>query len=136
ALLLVGALADLEVLLDVMAGLAVAMSLAGGAQSIPVASQADRRPVPAVALSPLEERDLVRRRLRAVGSPNRLAWMTTWPQNRWFHSGSVPGYLAHRVHAGVAIGLCDPVAVDQVDRDSLLREFVAQTQRRGLVPCV
>jgi lysylphosphatidylglycerol synthetase-like protein (DUF2156 family) len=83
-----------------------------------------------------EERELVRQRLRAIGSTNRLAWMTTWPQNRWFHGGAVCGYLAHRVHAGVAIGLCDPVAVDEADRTALLREFSMEAQRRDLVPCV
>ena len=82
------------------------------------------------------ERRLVRDRLRAVGSTNRLAWMTTWPQNRWFHSTTAPGYLAHRVHAGVAIGLCDPVAVDEPGRGLLLHEFATRAHRRGLVPCV
>ena len=82
------------------------------------------------------ERRLVRDRLRAVGSTNRLAWMTTWPQNRWFHSSAAPGYLAHRVHAGVAIGLCDPVALDESGRDLLLHEFATRAHRRGLVPCV
>ena len=135
-LLLVGGLADLERLVGVMAGLATGIALAGVRQPVPTGHRADRRPVRAVALSPQEERDLIRQRLRAVGSTNRLAWMTTWPQNRWFHSGSVPGYLAHRVHAGVAIGLCDPVAVDDLHRDALLREFSARAQRGGLVPCV
>jgi lysylphosphatidylglycerol synthetase-like protein (DUF2156 family) len=136
ALLLVGGLAHLERLVGVMAGLATGIALAGVAQPVRTGHRADRRPVRAVALSPHEERDLIRQRLRVVGSTNRLAWMTTWPQNRWFHSGSVPGYLAHRVHAGVAIGLCDPVAVDDVHRDALLREFSARAQRGGLVPCV
>jgi lysylphosphatidylglycerol synthetase-like protein (DUF2156 family) len=87
-------------------------------------------------LSPLDERDLVRRRLRSLGSTNRLAWMTTWSQNRWFHGTTVDGYLAHRVHAGVAIGLCDPVAVDDADRAVLLGEFSERARRDGLVPCV
>ena len=85
---------------------------------------------------PHAERQLARDRLRAVGSTNRLAWMTTWPQNRWFHSTTAPGYLAHRVHAGVAIGLCDPVAVDEPGRGLLLHEFATRAHRRGLVPCV
>jgi lysylphosphatidylglycerol synthetase-like protein (DUF2156 family) len=87
-------------------------------------------------LSADEERDLVRRRLRSLGSTNRLAWMTTWSQNRWFHGATVHGYLAHRVHAGVAIGLCDPVAVDDADRAVLLGEFSERARRDGLVPCV
>ncbi|MEP6651114.1 MAG: DUF2156 domain-containing protein, partial [Lapillicoccus sp.] len=83
-----------------------------------------------------DQRELDRQRLRAVGSTNRLAWMTTWPQNQWFHGGAVHGYLAHRVHAGVAIGLCDPVGVDDAERAGLLREFADRAHRRGLVPCV
>ena len=62
--------------------------------------------------------------------------MTTWSQNRWFHGAAVHGYLAHRVHAGVAIGLCDPVAVDDADRAVLLGEFADRARRDGLVPCV
>jgi lysylphosphatidylglycerol synthetase-like protein (DUF2156 family) len=85
---------------------------------------------------PGAERQLVQDRLRAVGSTNRLAWMTTWPQNRWFHSAAAPGYMAHRVHAGVAIGLCDPVSVDEPGRGLLLHEFAVRAGRRGLVPCV
>ncbi len=85
---------------------------------------------------PSGERQLVQDRLRAVGSTNRLAWMTTWPQNRWFHSTAAQGYLAHRVHAGVAVGLCDPVAVDEAGRGLLLHEFAVRAGRRGLVPCV
>jgi lysylphosphatidylglycerol synthetase-like protein (DUF2156 family) len=86
-------------------------------------------------LTPAEQREVVRHRLRALGSTNRLAWMTTWPANRWFH-GTVTGYLAHQVHAGVAVGLCDPVAVDDSDRATLLREFAGRAGQRGLVPCI
>jgi lysylphosphatidylglycerol synthetase-like protein (DUF2156 family) len=93
-------------------------------------------PAPIDRLSPVEERDLIRRRLRSLGSTNRLAWMTTWSQNRWFHGAAVHGYLAHRIHAGVAIGLCDPVAVDDADRAALLGEFSDRARRDGLVPCV
>ena len=42
---------------------------------------------------------------------NRLAWMTTWPENRWF--GAVPSRMQERgrsrAPARVALGLCDPV---------------------------
>ncbi len=44
------------------------------------------------------------RLLREEGTVNRLAWMTTWPENRWFAPSSMQGYVAYRVHAGVALG--------------------------------
>jgi lysylphosphatidylglycerol synthetase-like protein (DUF2156 family) len=132
ALVVSGGLADLERLVGVAAGVAVGRLLVG-------LHADDRdgplRPAVNVGLSPAEQRDVVRHRLRSLGSTNRLAWMTTWPANRWFH-GTVPGYLAHQVHAGVAVGLCDPVAVDDGDRATLLREFAGRARRRGLVPCV
>jgi lysylphosphatidylglycerol synthetase-like protein (DUF2156 family) len=108
----------------------------GVALGLIVAPSLTADPVPTVRPGAVEERDLVRRRLRSIGSTNRLAWMTTWSQNRWFHGADVHGYLAHRVHAGVAIGLCDPVAVDDADRAALLGEFADRARRNGLVPCV
>jgi lysylphosphatidylglycerol synthetase-like protein (DUF2156 family) len=112
------------------------MGAAGVAYGLVFAPLLTAEPVLTGRLSPLEERDLVRRRLRSLGSTNRLAWMTTWSQNRWFHGATVYGYLAHRVHAGVAIGLCGPVAVDDTDRAALLAEFADRARRDGLVPCI
>ena len=118
-------------------GLASAvMGAAGVAYGLVFAPLLTAEPVLTGRLSHLEERDLVRRRLRSIGSTNRLAWMTTWSQNRWFHGAAAHGYLAHRVHAGVAIGLCDPVAVDDADRAALLGEFADRARRDGLVPCI
>jgi lysylphosphatidylglycerol synthetase-like protein (DUF2156 family) len=73
--------------------------------------------------------------LREQGTGNRLAWMTTWPENRWFSDGS-SGYIAYRVHAGVAIGLCDPVAPSERDRSALLGAFADTVHAQGLVPCL
>jgi lysylphosphatidylglycerol synthetase-like protein (DUF2156 family) len=104
--------------------------------------RASFRPDPRPArsgLSALEaetQRAAVKELLRVVGSTNRLAWMTTWPTHRWYHGVGVRGYLAHQVHAGVAIGLCDPVASDGTNRARVLREFADRTRRAGLTPCV
>ena len=73
--------------------------------------------------------------LRQEGTVNRLAWMTTWPENRWFVSAG-HGYVAYRVHAGVAVGLCDPVAADEADRGGLLGSFADAVRAAGLVPCL
>ncbi|WP_270889848.1 bifunctional lysylphosphatidylglycerol flippase/synthetase MprF [Pedococcus sp. 5OH_020] len=75
-------------------------------------------------------------RLTEQGTVNRLAWMTTWPENRWFESASYPGYVAYRVHAGVAVGLCDPVAASPQDRSHLLTAFADSVRSAGLVPCL
>jgi hypothetical protein len=87
-----------------------------------------------------DERADATRLLTEQGSPNHLAWMTTWRENRWFlptgDDGAETGYVAYRVHAGVAIGLCDPVAATAERRATLLRGFAADTESAGLVPCL
>ncbi len=74
--------------------------------------------------------------LRACGTVNHLAWMTTWPENRWFAPAGTGGYVAYRVHAGVAIGLCDPVAAGRDERSALLASFADSVQAEGLLPCL
>ncbi|MGZ4697547.1 MAG: bifunctional lysylphosphatidylglycerol flippase/synthetase MprF [Oryzihumus sp.] len=74
--------------------------------------------------------------LQHEGTVNRLAWMTTWPENRWFTDQRSTGYVAYRVHAGVALGLCDPVAAREADREQLLGAFADTAHAAGLVPCL
>jgi lysylphosphatidylglycerol synthetase-like protein (DUF2156 family) len=83
-----------------------------------------------------QQRALAAELLRGEGTVNRLAWMTTWPENRWFMAGPYAGYVAYRVHAGVAIGLCDPVAESEPDRAHLLGDFADAVRGAGLVPCL
>jgi len=73
---------------------------------------------------------------RQQGTVNRLAWMTTWPENRWFVDPAIDGYVAYQVHAGVALGLCDPVASTAGARSSLLTAYADRSRRDGLVPCL
>src|SRR4051812_5559625 len=103
-----------------------------------------RRRARRVAGSPLAlpseaERARARALLETRGTPNRLAWMTTWPENRWYlpaDDADGPGYVAYRVHAGVALGLCDPVAATPEQRGRLLRGFADRMEAGGLVPCL
>jgi lysylphosphatidylglycerol synthetase-like protein (DUF2156 family) len=75
--------------------------------------------------------------LRQTGSVNHMAWMTTWPENKWFFAGDGSvGYVAYRIHAGVAIGLCDPVAATAEQRSDLLKTFAYRVQSAGLLPCL
>jgi lysylphosphatidylglycerol synthetase-like protein (DUF2156 family) len=75
--------------------------------------------------------------LRLNGTVNHMAWMTTWPENKWFFAGDgSPGYVAYRIHAGVAIGLCDPVAATAGQRNELLATFAYRVQSAGLLPCL
>ncbi|NUR15375.1 MAG: DUF2156 domain-containing protein [Dermatophilaceae bacterium] len=83
-----------------------------------------------------DQREQATALLREEGTVNRLAWMTTWPENRWFTSPDRVGYVAYRVHAGVAVGLCDPVAADEEDRAALLVEFADRVHAQGLLPCL
>jgi len=82
-----------------------------------------------------DEREAATALLQQEGTVNRLAWMTTWPENRWF-VGAGHGYVAYRVHAGVAVGLCDPVAADEDDRAALLGSYADAVRAVGLVPCL
>jgi lysylphosphatidylglycerol synthetase-like protein (DUF2156 family) len=85
----------------------------------------------------VDERSRATALLRVNGTINHMAWMTTWPENRWFFGadGST-GYVAYRIHAGVAIGLCDPVAATARQRNDLLATFAYQVQSAGLLPCL
>ena len=74
--------------------------------------------------------------LQEEGTVNNLAWLTTWPENRWFTTSRCSGYVAYRVHAGVALGLCDPVAARAEDRSELLAAFSDRAHHDGLVPCL
>ncbi len=83
-----------------------------------------------------QQQEAARALLREDGTVNNLSWMTTWPENRWFVPGDPQGYVAYRVHAGVALGLCDPVAADEEDRARLLTAYADTAQTAGLVPCL
>ncbi|HET7474852.1 MAG TPA: DUF2156 domain-containing protein [Dermatophilaceae bacterium] len=74
--------------------------------------------------------------LQHDGGANNLSWMTTWPENRWCFTPDRAGYVAYRVHAGVAVGLCDPVAATPALRAAVLRSFADQAGSAGLVPCL
>jgi lysylphosphatidylglycerol synthetase-like protein (DUF2156 family) len=74
--------------------------------------------------------------LQEEGTVNNLAWLTTWPENRWFTTPRGSGYVAYQVHAGVALGLCDPVAARPEERSELLAEFSDKAHHDGLVPCL
>jgi lysylphosphatidylglycerol synthetase-like protein (DUF2156 family) len=74
--------------------------------------------------------------LQEEGTVNNLAWLTTWPENHWFTTPRCSGYVAYRVHAGVALGLCDPVAARAEDRSELLAAFSDKAHHDGLVPCL
>ena len=75
--------------------------------------------------------------LRAEGTVNHLAWMTTWPENRWFTRGAdAKGYVAYRPHAGVAIGLCDPVAATSEQRTELMTAYAEAVAAAGMLPCL
>ncbi len=83
-----------------------------------------------------EDVEAARHDLRAAGSSNNLSWMTTWPENHWWFSTSGAGYQAYRLHAGVAVGLADPVGETAERRAEVLTGFVDAVADAGLQPCV
>ncbi|WP_169337867.1 bifunctional lysylphosphatidylglycerol flippase/synthetase MprF [Propionicicella superfundia] len=88
-----------------------------------------------IASLPTEaERSRARDVLERVGSANRLSWITTWSENRWWFPADIDGFVAYQLHAGMAIGLCDPVGAP--DRVPLLADsFVAAAQDAGRGVC-
>lgn len=77
------------------------------------------------------DRARARELLTRHGSGNRLAWMTTWPENRWwFGDDSV---VAYQQSMGVAIGLCDPIGAEPL---VVAEQFIAAARDAGTVPCL
>jgi lysylphosphatidylglycerol synthetase-like protein (DUF2156 family) len=118
---------------------------AGGLAILVLGRRAFRNPSPRrarrtsgalVATANEDQRGYATALLQEQGTVNNLAWLTTWPENRWFTSTRSSGYVAYRVHAGVALGLCDPVAARPEDRSELLEAFSDKAHHDGLVPCL
>ena len=64
-----------------------------------------------------------------------LSWMATWPENTWFRTPDGESFVAYQRHAGVAIGLGDPVG-PEADRGEAVRAFATLCERSGWVPCL
>lgn len=71
-------------------------------------------------------------RLRGLGG-GTISWMISWPPNRYLPVGE--GLVAYQDHAGVAIGLGDPVAAPGQEGEALAA-FARGAERAGLIPCV
>jgi hypothetical protein len=77
------------------------------------------------------DRERARELLTRHGSGNRLAWMTTWPENRWWFGDD--GVVAYQQSMGVAIGLCDPIGPDPL---ALAERFIGAARDAGTLPCL
>ncbi|MEV6639181.1 DUF2156 domain-containing protein [Amycolatopsis sp. NPDC051371] len=64
-----------------------------------------------------------------------LSWMATWPDNAHFRTPDGQAVLAYRRHAGVAIGLGDPIGRTELVGDAV-RAFAAACEHAGVVPCL
>jgi lysylphosphatidylglycerol synthetase-like protein (DUF2156 family) len=117
AILVLGQLADVEHLIAVLAGLPAGRFFLRRGRF--------ERPVPGEVVDRAHE-------LLATHGGGSLSWMTTWPNTRYLLG--TDGYLAYRVHAGVAITVGDPVG-SPAWRARAMTEFSAFCERTGLVPC-
>lgn len=70
--------------------------------------------------------------LRAHGG-GTLSWMTTWQNLSYLRTTT--GIVAFERHAGVAIALADPLGPPE-GRAQSVAEFIAASERAGLVPCL
>src|SRR2546423_7466114 len=87
-----GQLANVDHLIAVLTGLISARFF--------LRTDRPRRPVPGEVMNRVHE-------LLATHGGGSLSWMTTWPNTRYLLGSD--GYLAYRVHAGVAITVGDPI---------------------------
>lgn len=78
------------------------------------------------------DRDEALARLRQLGG-GTISWMTGWAPNRYLPVDK--GYVGFQTHAGVAIGLGDPVAPNGEEAEALA-VFARTAERAGLIPCV
>jgi lysylphosphatidylglycerol synthetase-like protein (DUF2156 family) len=117
AILVLGQLADVEHLIAVLAGLPAGRFF--------LSMDAPRAAVSGAGADRVHE-------LLATHGGGSLSWMTTWPNTRYLLGDD--GYLAYRVHAGVAITVGDPVGAPAW-RARAMTEFAAFCERNGLVPC-
>ena len=78
------------------------------------------------------DREEALERLRRLGG-GTISWMIAWPPNRYLPVGD--GLMAYQAHAGVAIGLGDPVAPPGGEGEALAA-FARASERAGLIPCV
>ncbi|MBB2976554.1 lysylphosphatidylglycerol synthetase-like protein (DUF2156 family) [Microbacterium endophyticum] len=61
-----------------------------------------------------------------------LSWMTTWDGNSYARTST--GIVVYQRRAGVAVALGDPLGPEDGRAQSVL-EFIAASERAGLVPC-
>jgi len=62
-----------------------------------------------------------------------LSWMTTWKHMSYLRTET--GIVAYQRHAGIALALADPLGPPE-GRAQSVREFIAASERAGLVPCL
>lgn len=86
------------------------------------------------------EQEARARALLARHGGSSLAWMTTWPGNRWHvgtdDAGEDRGFAAYQVHRGMAIGLCDPVGPDVAARGAVLEGLLEEQGALGRTVCL
>ncbi|MCW0215091.1 MAG: DUF2156 domain-containing protein [Pseudonocardia sp.] len=94
-----------------------------------------RRRVPGgVAASEGDSLTRAREILTSVGG-STMSWMTLWPEMRYSFTADGRGYVGYERHAGVALALADPVVPADTIADAV-REFTANAERGGLIPCL
>lgn len=74
------------------------------------------------------------RRAREIlesGSGDHLSFMTLWEGNRYFFADSGAGYVAFRVHRGVAVTVGSPVVAAGADRGQVADEFESYAAASG-----
>jgi len=93
------------------------------------AFHAHRRP--RLGLHPTPRVDEVKETIRSHGG-GAISWMTTWEDNAYARTRT--GLVAYQRRAGVALALGDPLG-PAAGRPESVREFIADAEHAGLVPC-
>lgn len=71
------------------------------------------------------------REILESGTGDHLSFMTLWGGNRYFFAESGPGYVAFRVHRGVAVTVGAPVVAEGTDTSRVADEFESYAAASG-----
>ncbi|MFR9804639.1 bifunctional lysylphosphatidylglycerol flippase/synthetase MprF [Pseudonocardia sp. RS010] len=112
---------------DRLAWAALLVLLLVGRRAWRVPSRRARR-----AVGGITDRETAVRLLERHGG-GTVSWMATWPDNEWFVTADGEACVAFQRHAGVAIGLGDPIGPEPLPA---LEEFAVRNETAGLVPCL
>ncbi|CAM3768426.1 bifunctional lysylphosphatidylglycerol flippase/synthetase MprF [Smaragdicoccus niigatensis] len=75
------------------------------------------------------------RSLLTTAGGSTMSWWVTWEGNSYLFTNEGRSMMAYQRHAGVVIGLCDPVGPPELAEATIV-EFTTLVESQGLTPCL